>query len=158
MTNLSRIFLTTSPSAENFAKIKAYSQLHGVSITPEVNLLLRTVLKRGNYDQDISAQLAAQINRIHDFENNSDWIPDEELKVLSGLINRALKLHATAIRLGFDRSHDLAVLCKEALMLERVYRSIAVFKNALEYQRAHPHMPVTDEEIRDALEEIRARG
>ena len=69
-----------------------------------------------------------------------------------------MKLHATAMRLGFDRSPDRAVLCKEALMLERVYRSIAVFKNALEYQRAHPHMPVTDEEIRDALEEIRARG
>lgn len=154
-----------------YERISAFYMDNDILPTPETDLVLKLLLKEGNYHKSIIKQLVAQMDNMHELSGTAAVlrVTDDQttpyakglerklkdyLRVLSGLITKALKLEVGIRELELTPSEMLEETLKDALLFEKRFKGYLpedVFATARDYSASHPPMPFTEEAIQATL-------
>lgn len=154
-----------------YERISAFYMANDILPTPETDLVLKLLLKEGNYHKSIIKQLVAQMDMMQEFSGAAAVLSIQEdkttvyskgllrrledyLRVLSGLITKALKLEVGIRELELTPSEMLEETLKDALLFEKRFKGFLphdVFAAARDYSASHPPMPFTEEAIQETL-------
>lgn len=154
-----------------YERISSFYKENDILPTPECDLTMKLLLKEGNYHKSIIKQLVSQMDMMQEVsgtaavlriqEDNTTVYAkglqrklDDYVRVLSGLITKALKLEVGIRELGLTPSEMLEETLKDALLFEKRFKRYLpndVFATARDYSASHPPMPFTEEAIQETL-------